>query len=93
MDGSGQYSNPFAPLSILLEAYKDKEIILRPDNSLPEKVFQIPASKKRLSDEIKTQAVDRYKAGETVLSIATAFKIHRSTVFNILKRAGVNREQ
>jgi DNA invertase Pin-like site-specific DNA recombinase len=59
----------------------------------PEKVFQIPVRQKRLSDEIKTQVIDRYKAGETVLSIASTFKIHRSTVFIILKKAGVSRRK
>jgi hypothetical protein len=93
VDGSGQHHNPFAPLSKLLDVFKDKEIVLRPDNSLPERVFQIPAKQKRLSDEIKTQVVERYKAGETALSIAAAFDIHRCTVFVIIKKAGVSRRK
>ena len=93
MDGGGHHSNPVGPLEKLLEAFGDKEIVLRPDNSLPKRVFQIPAKQKRLSDEIKTQVVERYKAGETALSIAAAFDIHRCTVFVIIKKAGVSRKK
>jgi hypothetical protein len=91
VDGGGHDSNPVGPLEKLLEVFRDKEFVHRPDNSHPEKVFQIPVRQKRLSVEIKTQVVERYKAGETVLSIAAAFEIHRCTVFLIIKKAGVSR--
>ena len=93
MDGGGHGSNPVGPLEKLLEAFRDKEIVLRPDNSLPERAFQIPTRQKRLSVEIKTQVVERYKTGETALSIAAAFDIHRCTVFVIIKKAGVCRRK
>ena len=35
--------------------------------------------------------IERYKAGEPVVSITKEFDIHGCTVFVILKKAGVNR--
>jgi len=91
VEGGGHHSNPVGPLEKLLEAFRDKEFVPQPDNCLPNEVFRIPVRQKRLSLEIKTKVIERYKAGEPVVSITKEFDIHRCTVFVILKKAGVNR--
>ena len=93
MGASGHDSNPLGPLEKLLEAFKDKEFAPAPDNSIIEEPFRLPNRQKRLSKETKTQVVERYEAGETVLSLASAFRIHRSTVFVILKKAAAYQTQ
>lgn len=44
---------------------------------------------RRLNPEQTTELIDRYRAGETVYQLGSAFGIHRSTVGLILKRNNV----
>ena len=94
MVGSGQYSNPFDHMSTLLEYLDDNpNTLIELLNSKPVTDLCLPVRQKRLSDEVKKQIVERYKAGESVLSITETFGIHRCTLFVIIKKAGVSRKK
>jgi DNA invertase Pin-like site-specific DNA recombinase len=84
VDLLGRYSNPdnVARLNRVLSGQGRDRPSHRPVPSLKQK-------QTRLTDSDRNEVIERYRDGESGAALAHEFGIHRATLFNIVRRAGI----